>query len=53
MNNFMHYDRTVLVTLERSKSVPLKHFQNINGSSFPVTLSDDPSCPIIEFIDSV
>ena len=52
MNNFMHYDRTVLVT-PNSKSVPLKHFQNINGSSFPFTLSDDPSCPIIEFIDSV
>ena len=52
MHNFMHYDRIVMLT-SNSKSIPLKHSQNVSRSNFPVTLSVDPSCPIVEFIKSV
>ena len=42
MHNFMHYDLIIMLT-SNSKSISLKHSQNVCRSNFPVTLKDYPS----------
>ena len=51
MHSFMHHNHSVMLA-SNSTSVPLKHPENVGKSNFHVSLSDDPSSSIKEFISS-